>query len=53
MYRGNFLAHILAYVLDNYRLQQSADVECLRIARFIWNAEISVSVAIHRYERLF
>ena len=24
-----FLAHILAYVLDNYRLQQSADVECL------------------------
>ena len=23
------------------------------IARFIWNAEISVSVAIHCYERLF
>ena len=23
------------------------------IARFIWNAEISVSIAIHRYERLF
>ena len=25
----------------------------LPIARFIWNAEISVSVAIHCYERLF
>ena len=25
----------------------------LRIARFIWNAEIRVSVAIHCYERLF
>ena len=28
-YVWNFLAHNLAYVLDNYRLQQSADVECL------------------------
>ena len=24
-----------------------------RLARFIWNAEISISVAIHCYERLF
>ena len=27
--------------------------EKLTKARFIWNAEISVSVAIHSYERLF
>ena len=36
-------------------LQTSMDRSCSSnpIARFIWNTEISVSVAIHCYERLF
>ena len=29
------------------------NVHTFPIAQFIWNAEISVSVAIHCYERLF
>ena len=28
-------------------------INCALIAWFIWNAEISVSIAIHCYERLF
>ena len=33
-------------------LLYSTKAVCI-IARFIWNAEISVSIAIHCYERLF
>ena len=37
----------------NHRCVWSCLTMFTTIARFIWNAEISVSVAIHCYERLF
>ena len=37
----------------NESYQKKSTFVCISLARFIWNAEISVSVAIHCYECLF
>ena len=39
----------LTELIDDHK----TDKKDVPLARFIWNAEISVSVAIHCYERLF
>ena len=39
--------------LYNVHMYTSTNKIFHSLARFIWNAEISVSVAIHCYERLF